>query len=224
MRQWTVADVMSKNVVTVRADTPYAQIVSTLAKNNVGAVPVVDKYHRVLGVVSEADLLHKVEFLGDDAEHRTFERGTRKINRAKAHAATAADLMTSPAVTIMPGMSVTSAAKVLESEQVKRLPVIDELDRLVGIVSRSDLLSMYLRSDNELCDDAAQAVRRLLWTDPVTIEVEVHDGVVTLSGHVERKTTANLAGFITKTIPGVVEVIDRVEWTYDDTSVTPAVM
>src|SRR5262245_50682830 len=105
MRQWKVKDVMTADVVTVHADTPYGAIVSTLAKHRISAVPVVDRFNEVIGIVSEADLLHKVEFLGDKAQ-RVFEWGSRKANRAKAEGATAVELMSTPAVTIQPGVSV----------------------------------------------------------------------------------------------------------------------
>jgi CBS domain-containing protein len=140
MKQWRVSDVMTTPVVAVREDTTYGEIVTTLAKHKISAVPVQDAFGRVLGVVSEADLLHKVEFLGDGAEPRLFEWGTRKTNRAKARASTAIELMSHPAITVAPGASVVVAAQLMEEEHIKRVPVIDELGRLVSIVSRNDLL------------------------------------------------------------------------------------
>jgi CBS domain-containing protein len=220
MRQWKVKDVMTTDVVTVLADTPYSEIVNTLAKNKISAVPVLDTFGRVIGIVSEADLLHKVEFIGDGGQ-RVFEWGTKKANRAKANGAAAQDLMTTPAVTIQPSISVIAAAKRLEGEHIKRLPVVDEMGRLVGIVSRRDLLKMYLRPDYELKEDVVEDVlRRLLWIDPLTVGVEVHDGVVTLSGHLDRKSTAELAVNVTKTVPGVIRVVDQLAWSHDDTVVT----
>jgi len=222
MRQWKVKDVMTTDVVTVLADTAYGGIVATLAKHRISAVPVVDKSRRVIGVVSEADLLHKVEFIGDSAQ-RVFQWGTRKVNRAKADGATAMELMTSPAVTVQPGTSVVVAAKRLESGKVKRLPVVDDLGRLVGIVTRGDLLKMYLRPDHDLHEDVVENVlRRMLWIDPLTVKVEVHDGVVTLTGNLDRKSTAELAVHVTKTVPGVIRVVDQLTWEYDDTSVAAA--
>jgi CBS domain-containing protein len=216
MKQWKVSDVMTTPVVSVREDTPYAEIVGTLANDKISAVPVQDSFGRVLGVVSEADLLHKVEFIGD--EPRVFEWGSRKANRAKAHASTAEELMTSPAITVQPGSSVVEAARLMEQEHVKRLPVVDEIGRLVGVVSRNDLLRMYLRPDPELRDEIVENVlRRMLWIDPVAVEVDVTGGVVTLGGQVDRKSTAEIAVHVTKGVPGVVGVVDQLAWSYDDT-------
>jgi CBS domain-containing protein len=221
MKQWTVQNVMTADVASVMVDTPYAEVVSTLADRRVSALPVLDGFNRVVGVVSEADLLHKVEFIGEETEIRFFEWGTKKVNRAKANAATAGDLMTSPAVTIQPEVSLTVAAKRMEGEHIKRLPVLDEMGRLIGIVSRRDLLKMYLRPDSEVRDEVIEGVLRpLLSVDPLTAQVEVTDGVVTLNGEVDRKSTAQIAAHVTKRVPGVVQVVDHLAWSYDDTAVS----
>jgi CBS domain-containing protein len=221
MKQWTVQNVMTADVASVMVDTPYAEVVSTLADRRVSALPVLDGFNRVVGVVSEADLLHKVEFIGEETEIRFFEWGTKKVNRAKANAATAGDLMTSPAVTIQPEVSLTVAAKRMEGEHIKRLPVLDEMGRLIGIVSRRDLLKMYLRPDSEGRDEVIEGVLRpLLSVDPLTAQVEVTDGVVTLNGEVDRKSTAQIAAHVTKRVPGVVQVVDHLAWSYDDTAVS----
>lgn len=220
MRQFKVNDVMTTDVVSVKAEAPYQEIVNTLATHHVSAVPVVDDFKRVLGVVSEADLLHKVEFIGEDTERRIFEWGTKKVHRAKANAATAQELMTTPAVTIQPGSSVVTAAKRLDDEGVKRLPVVDEMGHLVGVVSRSDLLKMYLRPDTELRQEIIEEVlRRMLWIDPVAVQVDVTEGIVTLNGEVDRKSTAHIAVYVIKTVPGVIQVTDKLTYAYDDTRV-----
>jgi CBS domain-containing protein len=212
---------MTADVASVLVDTPYAEVVAALANRKVSALPVLDGFHRVVGVVSEADLLHKVEFIGEDTDVRFFEWGTKKVNRAKANATTAGDLMTSPAVTVQPGVSLVIAAKRMEDEHIKRLPVLDEMGRLIGIVSRRDLLKMYLRPDHEVRDEVIEGVlRTLLSIDPLTVQVEVVDGVVTLIGEVDRKSTAQIAAHVTKRVPGVVQVVDRLAWNYDDTTVS----
>jgi CBS-domain-containing membrane protein len=224
MKQWTVQDVMTADVASVLVDTPYAEVVAALANRKVSALPVLDGFHRVVGVVSEADLLHKVEFIGEDTDVRFFEWGTKKVNRAKANAATAGDLMTAPAVTVQPGVSLVIAAKRMEEEHIKRLPVLDEMGHLIGIISRRDLLKMYLRPDHDVRDDVIEGVlRQLLWIDPLTVQVEVEDGVVTLNGEVDRKSTAKIAAHVTKRVPGVVQVVDHVTWNYDDTTISTGV-
>jgi CBS-domain-containing membrane protein len=222
MRQWKVRDVMTTDVVTVHADTPYGDIVSALARHRISAVPVVDRFREVIGVVSEADLLHKVEFIGDTVQ-RVFEWGNRKTSRAKAEATTAVELMSSPAVTVKPGESVVVAAKRMEAAKVKRLPVVNDRGCVVGVVARSDLLKMYLRPDHDLRDDIVEKVlRQMLWIDPLTVRAEVRDGAVTLTGSLERKSTAELAVHVTKSVPGVIHVIDQISWEHDDTRVTAA--
>jgi CBS-domain-containing membrane protein len=221
MKQWTVQDVMTRDVVAVGTDAPYQEIINMLSKRGISAVPVVDDSRRVLGVVSEADLLCKVEFAGEDAEPRPFAWGTGNTMRAKAHAGTAAELMTEPAVTVQPGSSLTAAAKLLDSEHVKRLPVIDKLGRLVGIVARSDLLSVYLRPDNEIREAIVEDVLwHMLRIDPFEVEVDVLDGVVTLTGSVDRKSSAQIAARVVATLPGVVRVVDKLTSRYDDAVVT----
>lgn len=221
MKQWTVAQVMTTDVVSVPADTPYAKVVATLADRKVGALPVVDTFGRVLGVVSESDLLHKVEFIGAEPGHRFFEWGTRRVNRVKAQAATAGDLMTAPAVTIQAEITLVEAAKRMEHEHVKRLPVVDDIGHLIGIVSRRDLLKMYLRSDDDICEEVTEGVlRQMLWIDPLTVKACVADGVVTLTGEVDRRSSAQICAHVCRQVPGVVQVVERLSWSYDDTVAT----
>ncbi|MCA2219310.1 CBS domain-containing protein [Jidongwangia harbinensis] len=223
MRQWLVQDVMTRDVLTVAPDTPYREIVDSLVRRQVTAAPVVDGDRRVIGVVSEADLLHKVEFIGEEHERRTFERSSRRSARAKAHAAVAADLMTTPAITALPETSVVAAARRMEGDRVKRLPVVDGDGLLVGIVSRRDLLRMHMRPDPAIREDIVEYVlRRALWIDPVCVEVDVVDGRVMLAGRLERRSTAGLAVRLTAEVPGVVAVTDRLAWDYDDSRLVRA--
>lgn len=218
MKQWTVRDVMTTDVATVREETTYRQIVDVLAERRISAVPVVDDLERVVGVVSEADLLHKVEFIGDDDVRHIFERPSRRSARTKAHGGVARNLMTAPAITVPPDASVVTAARLMEAERIKRLPVVDDLGRLMGIVSRSDLLRMHLRPDPAIREDVVEGVlRRSLWVDPLTVEVNVVNGLVSLRGKVDNRTTAFLAAQFTKAVPGVIEVVNELGWEFDDT-------
>lgn len=217
MRTWRVADVMTVDVVTVREDTPYRDIVDTLHEHRVSAAPVVDADGQVVGVVSEADLLHKIERLGEEHERRIFVSRRYKEAQAKAHGVLARDLMSAPAVTIAPDTPLIAAAKRLDEAKVKRLPVVDEQGRLVGIVARSDLLRVYLRPDREIEEEIREEVlRRTLWVEPGQIEVTVRDGVVTLTGRADRRSTAELAVKFTQSVAGVVDVVDRLDFEFDD--------
>jgi CBS domain-containing protein len=212
-RQWTVDDVMTRDVVSVRPDTSYREVVDLLVSTGVSAVPVVDTEARVLGVVSEADLLHKIEAAGDERQRRII--GGRRTS-PKAHATVAGDLMTAPAVVVEPAASVAAAARRLEAEQVKRMPVVDAERRLVGIVSRRDLLRIHTRPDEEIRTDVVDNLLRSLWIDPQTVTVGVADGVVTLSGAVETRSLASIVADHTARLAGVVEVVDELTWERDD--------
>jgi CBS-domain-containing membrane protein len=221
MRMWRVEDVMTVDVVSVTEDTPYRVIVDTLTGNNVSAVPVVDEFRNVTGVVSEADLLHKVEMAGDDSEPRIFAGRRRRSARAKAAGGVARDLMSAPAISVRPGTPVGAAAKLMEDERVKRLPVTDSAGQLVGIVSRADLLKVYLRSDDDILREVTDEVlHRTLWVDPDAVRAAVDNGVVTLSGRADRRSTAELAVKLTRSVAGVVDVVDRLGFEHDDRRLT----
>jgi CBS domain-containing protein len=131
--------------------------------------------------------------------------------------------MSAPAVTVQPGTSLTGAAKVMDDERVKRLPVVDERDRLLGIVSRADLLRVFARPDPEIAGDVVDEVLgRTLWVDPGRVQVTVRDGVVTLDGQADRRSTADLAVKLTQGVPGVVEVVDRLGFDFDDRELVEA--
>jgi CBS domain-containing protein len=223
MRIWRVGDVMTHDVVTVTENTVYRKVVDLLTERRVSAVPVVDEERRVVGVVSEADLLHKIEFVGEEHERRVFTSRRRRRAEVKAHGLLARELMSAPAITVVAGTSLTVAAKLMDDERVKRLPVVDELGRLVGIVTRSDLLRVYLRPDAEIEHDVVDEVLgHVLLVERETVTVKVHDGVVTLVGRTDRHSTARLAVKLTQAVPGVVEVIDRLGFELDDRKLAEA--
>jgi CBS domain-containing protein len=135
-----VADVMTRDVTAVDVSTSYQRIVNLLAERRISAVPVVDDFQRVLGVVSQADLLHRIEETQPVRARLPWEGRQRRAARVKGNATVAADLMTEPAVTTFASVSVTHAARQMDDLKVKRMPVVDDLGRLIGIVSRGDLL------------------------------------------------------------------------------------
>ncbi|MEV7629763.1 CBS domain-containing protein [Actinoplanes sp. NPDC089786] len=219
MRKWTVSDVMTKAVVSVPPDAPYRAVVDILMEKRVSAVPVVDDFHRVAGVVSEADLLRKIEYAGDE-EPRMFEGRRRRADRTKAKARRARDLMSSPAITAQQQTTIAAAARLMDGEGVKRLPVVDDAGRLVGIVTRGDLLKVHLRPDDEIRSDVSDSIERdLLAEDAKGVAVTVTEGVVTLSGKVERWSTTELADHVVRQTPGVVSVVNRLDYTFDDRAI-----
>ncbi|MFF5180816.1 CBS domain-containing protein [Micromonospora sp. NPDC000316] len=222
MRTWQVGDVMTREVVTVQAETPYREIVDVVLRRGVSAVPVVDGFRRVLGVVSEADLLHRVERAGEPAQRRVFESRRRRGARERSEALVAGGLMTAPAVSTYPQAPLSVAARLMDREQVKRLPVLDDLGRLVGIVSRSDLLRVHLRSDAEIREDVVQEVlRRVLAVRDGLVTVGVRHGEVTLAGGLDRRSAVELAGRLAGQVSGVVRVINAIAYNADDTVTDP---
>jgi CBS domain-containing protein len=217
MRAWQVSDVMSTDVATVGAGTPYRDLVDLITSKHISAVPVVDGFGLVLGVVSEADLMHKVELVGEPHERRIIESRRRRNARVKADALTAADLMTAPAVVTYPDTTVVAAAKTMEREQVKRLPVINTLGRLIGIVTRSDLLRVHLRPDADIRSDIVDEVlRRVLGVDDDVVSVEVDDGVVRLTGQLDTRSAMELAARLAANVSGVVALVNELSFARDD--------
>jgi len=218
MRNWRVDDVMTTAVVTVTGTAPYRDVVDLLVRHRFSAVPVVDDFQRVTGVVSEADLLRKIEYAGAE-EPRLFDGRRRRGERIKAKARTAADLMSSPAVTAPAGTSIAAAARLMDGEGVKRLPVVDDLGRLVGIVSRGDLLKVHLRPDDDIVADVRGVLGPYLSEEDRAVTATVTEGVVTLTGRVDRWSTTDVVDRLVRQIPGVVDVVDEMEFDYDDRNV-----
>lgn len=217
MRTWQVRDVMTTDVAAVGEDTPYREIIDVVIGRHVSAVPVVDDFRRVRGVVSEADLLRKVELVGEPHERRVFEGRRRRAARVKADAAVARDLMSAPAVTTHPFAPIVTAAKTMDHEQVKRLPVIDDLGRLVGIVTRSDLLKVHLRPDADIRRDVVDEVLRRVLAVEDGVQVTADGGVVRLVGQMDRRSSVEIAGRLAAQVSGVVEVVNELGYDFDDT-------
>jgi len=212
-----VRDVMVTGVVAAHEGAVFKEIVDALARNRISAVPVIDVDRRVIGVVSEADLLARVA-----RTHFALPKGhhvsARGEERRKLHAATARLLMTSPAVVISPDAPIATAAWHAARCRVRRLPVVDDAGVLVGIVTRGDLLRGFLRPDSEIKDDIVQnVVHGAFILDPSSIEVGVKEGVVTLNGHLEHKHLADELIEAVRDVTGVVDVdAGALTYRYDD--------
>ena len=216
-----VRDVMARTVVAVRGSAGYKEIVEDFVRYGVSAMPVIDVDNRVIGVVSEADLLPKVELAGDHPQARLFERRRRRTGREKAGGDTAAELMTAPPVVIGADATVAEAARLMDYERVGRLPVVDGDGRLVGIVARRDLLRTYLRTDRSIREEVLiDVLDRTMGIGPPEVEACVSDGIVTLRGTVDRRSTARIAVRLTRAVTGVVDVVDDLTYRDDDTQAT----
>ena len=177
----TVRDVMTTGVIAVRGDTSFKEMAAMLGSSRVSGFPVIDRAGKVIGVVSETDMLIKE---ADRASHPEVFAGLRRSrDLQKAAGVTAAELMTSPPVTIGPEEPVQHAALLMYDRAVERLPVVDEAGHLVGIVSQVDVLSIFSRPDEEIRREVADLVAQPNFPmDPGDLEVTVEDGIVTLSG------------------------------------------
>ena len=222
----TVREVMTAPVLSVRLTTPLKDVARLLVDNRISGLPVVDVDGTVLGVVSEADFLIKES--GDRiVRHRPLSRllgDSRQTRRQldKVHATRAADAMTAPAITIDANRPIVEAARLMTQRKVNRLPVVDG-DRLVGIVTRADLVASYVRSDEELEDTIRQdIILRTMWLDPTPFRVQVKDGIATISGRVERRSTADMIGQASMAVPGIVDVETSITWSMDDRKIQPA--
>jgi CBS domain-containing protein len=212
--QSTVKDVMTTRVVWVKKSAPYRAMAAVLHKQRVSAFPVLDDDGKVIGVVSEADMLAK-EALSSEPEGMPGMIGglLRRKEYAKARGTTAGDLMTSPAVTVTPDDTIERAAQLMYNRKVKRLPVVDAAGHLVGIVSRADVLSVFERPDKEIRGDILdQVFRHDLLTDPDPFTITVKDGIVTLGGVVETIEFGHEIVQRIRHVQGVVAVRDRLAY------------
>ncbi|MEV6010772.1 CBS domain-containing protein [Streptomyces sp. NPDC051976] len=200
----TVSEVMTQTVVALGRDATFKLIVETMEQWKVSALPVLEGEHRVVGVVSEADLLPKEEFR--DSDPTTYDEVRRLSDIAKAGAVTAGDLMTSPAVCVHADATVAQAARIMAERRVKRLPVTDAEGALCGIVSRCDLLKVFLRTDREIADEVRREVVRPLFPGEPSVTVAVDDGVVTLGGQVLEPALIRVASRLARAVEGVVDV------------------
>jgi CBS domain-containing protein len=207
-----VKDVMTSRVVAVRKNAPFKDIAVLLTRYRVSAFPVLDDDGKVIGVVSEADLLCK-EALTAAMGGRAARPGPYHDDFARAAAVTAADLMTTPPVTVTPGEPVTGAARLMYNAGVKRLPVVSENGHLVGIISRADVLSVYSRPDDEIGQEITKnVILKEFLGDPGCFTVTVKDGIVTLEGRPETVRQGRDILAVIWRVEGVVSVRDRLTY------------
>jgi CBS domain-containing protein len=203
---------MATSVVTVDRATSYKEIARLLAEHQISGLPVLKMGREVAGVVTEADLLA--------AESKTAHQMRSPgrpgfLSRARRHPAfTAGELMTAPAITIGPNVTVHTAGRLMSTRHVRLLPVTDERGKLIGVVSRRDLLAVFLRPDQDIAGDVRQVLNEILLAEPGEADVTVRDGIVTLTGGLDPTTGAHgdlipVAIRLMWDVDGVVDIIDR---------------
>jgi CBS domain-containing protein len=218
MTTWRVHDVMTTAVITAPHDASVAELVALLTEKQITAVPIVDGFDVVLGVVSWSDLRKKIVVADPDGESSAGWWGRRLSPAAEWPRGTAVEVMSGPALTIEADASLPAAARAMYQRGVGRLLVVDRDSRLRGIVSRSDLLKVHARLDAVLREEVMQqVVGRTPQIRPGTVQATVDDGVATLTGHTARKTSAVAVARLTATVPGVTDVVDLLTFEVDDT-------
>ncbi|MEU3459330.1 CBS domain-containing protein [Streptomyces sp. NPDC006733] len=228
MRHNRITDVMTTEVVKAVYGTPFKTVAERLSRHRISGLPVVDADDQVIGVISETDLMMRQAAAADGGGAGGGSwwgrlSGSARRERNKARARTAGQLMSQPPITVRAEESIAEAARTMVQHRVERLPVIDEQDRLVGIVTRRDLLRVFLRPDSEIRREVIDEVLvRTLWLTPQSIAVNVYDGVVTLEGRLERRSEIDIAVRLTRQIDGVVAVVDKLTFRLDDTHLKPA--
>jgi CBS domain-containing protein len=207
-----VSDVMTTTMLTVDRITPYKEVARVMAEHRISGLPVLKMGHEVVGVVTEADLLR--EQASAARRLRSSARRSWRRGGSRHPALTAGELMTSPAVTIGPDATVSAAARLMTAHQVGRLPVTDDHGKLVGIVSRRDLISVFLRTDADIAADIRRVLDDILLAKPGEADVSVRNGIVTLSGTLDPKAGPHgdlipVAVRLMWNVDGVVDVVDR---------------
>jgi CBS domain-containing protein len=207
-----IQDVMTTDVLTVEPETSLKDVATLLAEHRVSGLPVVNGDGKVVGVISEADILFKE--VGD-------KKGPQGViawllepgGPAKLEARTAGEAMTSPARTIEPTRPVAEAAKRMLEEGVNRFPVVDQHGQLLGIVTRADLVRAFVRSDAAIATEIREdVILKTLWIAPETLDISVDSGAVQIAGHVESKTDAELIEAFARRVPGTVSVESTLSW------------
>jgi CBS domain-containing protein len=213
---------MTEKVLTIGPEAPIKDVAKILVENRISGLPVCDISGRVLGVISEGDILYKEH---DPREGSVggplawmVDGTTRDTGYVKAAALTAGKAMTAPAITIPPYESVSEAARIMCERRVNRLPVVRD-ERLVGIVTRADLVRAFTRGDEEIEREIREdVIERTMWIDTGKIEVVVQRGHALLTGGLPTRSDVELLGRLVGRVPGVVAVESRVAWNVDDTT------
>jgi CBS domain-containing protein len=212
-----VEAIMTRDVLTASPETPLRDVARLLTGNHISGLPVCGDDGEVLGVVSEADILHKEQGVSADAGGRfarLFRHGHDKLDKVMAR--TAGEAMTSPALTIRPKQQVCDAAKLMIERRVNRLPIVDD-GRLVGIVTRADLIRAFHRSDAEIEREIRREVLQwMIWMSQNAVNLTVRDGKVTIRGTVDTRLDAESIASLVRRVPGVTDLDYELGWRYEE--------
>ena len=213
-----VEDLMTREVVSTTPATSLKDVARTLMEHGISGLPVCDDDGVVVGVVSEADILVKERGRPEDPGLLGWILGEPSaVELTKLRARTAGEAMSAPPIVVAGYVQAAAAARILVTEGIKRLPVVDQHGALVGIVTRADLVRAFARTDEEVTREIVEdVVRRTLWAEPGAVQVAVRDGEVELSGSLDLKSEAELLSAFVERIPGVVSIRSDVAYRIDD--------
>lgn len=215
-----VQDLMTKEVWSVAPETSLKDVAGVLVEHGISGMPVCDAEGRVVGVVSEADIVVKQGGgLGRSSGLRAWlASGSKTEERRKASARTAGEAMTAPAIAVDPLSSAYAGARLMIERGINRLPVVRG-QKLVGIVTRADLVRAFYRTDAEIAREIREdVIVRTALLQPGLVGVEVEQGEVTLDGQVDRRSDVRVIESLAARVPGVVGVTSKVTWRVDDES------
>ena len=205
----TVEEVMTRPVVVVRPEAPFWAMAQLLRRHRISGLPVVDDDQRLLGLVSEIDLLRRLVRAERQRVFRDPVPAPTSEWQSRATADTARGLMSQPAISTAPAASVDGALELMRRRAVRRLPVIDERGRVVGIVTRTDLVQPHARTDEELRVQLCEESLPRQGVDPAEIRFDVQDGNVLMSGTLAGVELVRQVERAVRDTPGVVSVESR---------------
>jgi CBS domain-containing protein len=211
-----IGELMTTDPVAVGPETPLKDVAAILLEHRISGVPVIGERLEVLGVVSEADIIAKAAGPDTDGPRIiSWLLGDRHVDVQKLTARTAAEAMGSPAITVGVADTVAEAARLMTEHGIKRLPVVED-DTLIGIVTRTDLVRAFTRSDEEIVQELRELLVETLWLHEPDLDVRVQRGEVLLNGKMQRRSDAELLARLAQRVPGVVDVRSTLTWEWDD--------
>jgi CBS domain-containing protein len=211
-----IGELMTPDPVAVGPETPLKDVAAILLEHRISGVPVIGERLEVLGVVSEADIIAKAAGPDTDGPRIiSWLLGDRHVDAQKITARTAAEAMGSPAITVGAADTVAEAARLMTEHGIKRLPVVED-GTLIGIVTRTDLVRAFTRSDEEIVEEIRELLVETLWLHEPDLDIRVERGEVLLAGKMQRRSDAELLARLARRVPGVVDVRSTLAWAWDD--------
>lgn len=220
MRTLTVGELMTREVITVMPDTPFAELVGLMVCRDLDLLPVIDLSGRPVGMVSACDLLAKLEFHGGVDQCPMLAGGCRRARWRKAAGRTAVELMSSPVVVLCIDTDLVSAARTFVESQYRQLCVVDRDNHLVGMLNRAEMLTVFLRGDAALSADLSAITAGVVTPPSIRVEVTVENGVARLDGVVRLRSTADELVRRASRVPGLIGLECRVRYEIDDFLIT----